>query len=94
MLRKGLLGVGLIMLAVGVIGWGRNAGTEALAIPGAILAVAVLIERYVYKPLRQDAPGAGWEQTGERFTDPGSGQLVIVYYNPRTGERRYVATPV
>jgi hypothetical protein len=36
-------------------------------------------------------PGPGWDRTAEKFADPRTGQTVIVYYNPRTGERRYVA---
>jgi hypothetical protein len=60
------------------------------AIP-AFLLLGLLFERYVYKPIRTDRPGLGWDRTQERFADPRSGQNVVVYYNPRTGERRYVA---
>jgi hypothetical protein len=57
-----------------------------------VVALAVLLfERYVYKPIRPDAPGPEWDKTPERFEDPRSGRPVVVYYNPRTGERRYVA---
>ena len=41
--------------------------------------------------IRAAAPEEGWQQTDERFIDPESGQPVQVFYNPRTGERRYVA---
>ena len=30
-----------------------------------------------------------WQPTGEKFIDPGSGKLVEVDYDPKTGERRY-----
>jgi hypothetical protein len=30
-----------------------------------------------------------WEPTGEKFIDPGTGRLVEVDYDPKTGERRY-----
>jgi hypothetical protein len=52
-----------------------------------------LFERFIYKPIRSDKPGPGWDRTPERFVDPRSGQNVVVYYNKRTGERRYVAEP-
>ena len=56
-----------------------------------ILLLCLLFERYIYKPIRPEPPGPGWRKTPERFVDPRSGQTVVVYYNPRTGERRYVA---
>ncbi len=72
---------------------GAVAGWHSLpfAIAPAILMFGLLFERYVYKPIRQEPPGAGWDRTEERFADPRSGQDVVVYYNPQTGERRYVA---
>lgn len=64
-----------------------------LAIPLAILLPGLLFERYIYKPIRPEPPGPGWARTQERFADPRSGQTVVVYYNARTGERRYIAEP-
>ena len=34
--------------------------------------------------------GPGWELTDERFVDPTSGEVLVVWYCPRTGERVYV----
>ncbi|HUD43943.1 MAG TPA: hypothetical protein VMR41_00165 [Patescibacteria group bacterium] len=34
----------------------------------------------------------GWQKTGERFTDPSTGKLMDVHYNPKTGERNYKET--
>jgi hypothetical protein len=62
-----------------------------LALPGSILLLALLVERWRYKPLSSARPGAGWVPTDERFVDPESGRLVTVFYKPSTGERRYVA---
>jgi hypothetical protein len=61
------------------------------AVVGTALVLALLFERYVYKPIQTEPPGPGWDKTNERFADPGSGQAVSVYFNPRTGKRRYVA---
>ena len=56
---------------------------------GAIVLAAVLFERGRYRP--PAAPGGSWQETGERFVDPSTGQLMKVRYNPQTGERNYVA---
>jgi hypothetical protein len=89
-LRAALFTIGVVLLiaaaVVPFVGW----PAFPLALPGAILTLALLFERYVYKPIRPERPGAGWEQTAERFIDPRSGQSVTVYFNSRTGERRYV----
>jgi hypothetical protein len=95
MLRMGLLVVGAVLLTISLIG--VLAGSVAMIPPATIgalfvLAVlAVLVERYIYKPIAEETPGLGWDKTAERFTDPRSGKDVTVYFNPRTGQRRYVA---
>jgi hypothetical protein len=50
-----------------------------------------LFERGRYKPNSPDRPGADWIATDERFLDPESGEIVTVFYQPQTGERRYVS---
>jgi hypothetical protein len=89
-LRIALFTIGVVLLIAGsaaaFLGW----PAIPLAMAGAILTLALLFERYVYKPIRSERPGTGWEQTAERFIDPQSGQSVTVYFNSRTGERRYV----
>lgn len=63
----------------------------SLAVPGLVLLFGLLVEPWRYKPLTGRRPGAGWIPTDERFIDPESGKLVAVFYEPATGERRYVA---
>jgi hypothetical protein len=79
---------GCVLAGCVLVGW----HVLPFAVLPAILVCALLFERYVYKPIRQDIPGAGWERTQERFTDPASGCAVVVYFNRKTGERRYVAS--
>jgi uncharacterized iron-regulated membrane protein len=92
-----VLGGVLLIAASGAAFAERHAGWPVgwpmipLVVFGALLVFGLLFERYVYKPIRTHAPGSGWQRTAEQFTDPGSGQSVTVYFNPRTGERRYVA---
>jgi hypothetical protein len=62
-----------------------------LAIWAAVLTIGLLIERWRYKELSARMPGPGWQTTGERFVDPETDRLVTVYFNPTTGERRYIA---
>jgi hypothetical protein len=62
-----------------------------LALGAALLFLGLLIERWRYKPLAGPRPGPDWQATGERFVDPETGKLVAVYFQPATGERRYIA---
>ena len=45
---------------------------------------------YKRRPLDAPPPGPDWTFTGERFLDPGSGEMLEVWHCPRTGERAYV----
>ncbi len=56
-----------------------------------LLVIGLAIERWRYKPLAARPPGPDWQMTDERFVDPETGKLVTVYFQPRTGERRYIA---
>lgn len=93
MLRTGLLvfsGVLLVAAVIGAIAGCRPAAFFPLAVWGAIWAGSVLIERWRYRPLTDNHPGHGWQATPERFVDPESGRMVTVFFNPATGERRYI----
>ena len=94
MLRAGLLVFGGIMLvaaAFGALFGCRLAAMIPLALWGATLAGGVLVERWRYQLLADNRPGRDWVATPERFVDPETGRLVTVFFNPTTGERRYVA---
>lgn len=94
MLRAAAFFVCLIATIALVAGSTMAGGhTLPFAVAPAILLLGLLFERYVYKPIRPEPPGPGWDRTPEKFTDPRSGRTVVVYYNHRTGERRYVADP-
>jgi hypothetical protein len=89
MVRTAAFVLGFILLSAGMIGVRAGWPGIAPAVCGAVLIVGLLFERYVYKPIRTEPPGTRWERTPERFADPGSGKNVVVYFNPRTGDRRY-----
>jgi hypothetical protein len=79
-----LTGVGVVLVACGV-----HAGWQALT-AGVIVLIGTLFERWRYRRIEK-RPGGPWQQTGEQFLDPTSGDHVEVMFDPRTGERRYVA---
>jgi hypothetical protein len=97
LLRAALLAIGGVMLAgaaIGALAGCRLAAIIPLAVWGAILAGGVLVERWRYQRLTDNRPGRDWHATPERFVDPETGRLVTVFFNPATGERRYVADNV
>ena len=91
MLRKAILVYG-VLAVIGAIALAL-AGVVAglvfyLFVNGAVVLAAVLFERGRYRPVVTSA--GPWQETGERFVDPTTGQLMKVRYNPQTGARDYV----
>lgn len=80
----GLIVVGLLPLLDG----------QALIGPtvwGAILLVALLIERWRYvAPTELTTASQGWQLTDEKFVDPETGTVMQVAYHAESGARRYV----
>jgi hypothetical protein len=87
-LAAAMTGGGLLLLLAGC----APGVALRLAVPGLLLMGAVICEHWRYQRLHAEGPGIGWIATGERFVDPESGKLVTVFYQPSTGERRYVGT--
>jgi hypothetical protein len=58
---------------------------------GLMLTAGIAFERGRYKANARGRPRPGWIATDERFVDPASGEAVTVFYQPATGERRYVS---
>lgn len=101
----GLLGIGLII--GGLVGVATGAWVDGIwsVVAGAVVLVAVMLERSRYRSEaaeRSDAapgpgggepsaPGAPFRPTDEVFVDPTSGRRLRVYLDPATGERRYHA---
>lgn len=57
-----------------------------LLILGGLIVISLAFEGR-YRAAK--TPSASWQPTGEKFIDPGTGKLVEVDYDPKTGERRY-----
>jgi hypothetical protein len=77
------IGIGLTACGVRAPGW------QALAV-GVIVLIGTLFERWRYRHI-EEPPKGQWQRTGEQFFDPSTGNPVEVMFDPRTGERRYVA---
>lgn len=94
MLRTALLIVGVAALGAAVLASAAGAPFPLaiwLGLFGVMLVGGILVERGRYKPAAPERPGPGWIATDERFIDPQTGKEVTVYYQPASGERRYVA---
>lgn len=91
MLRASLLVLAVALMLLGAIlllGGHVHAGANSLG-GGLVLLIGTAFERWRYRP--NATPGAQWQPTSERFEDPQTGKAVQVYYDPRSGERRYVS---
>ena len=77
------VGIGLIAFGVHTPGW------QALAL-GLIVLIGTVFERWRYRRVEEQSNGQ-WQRTDEKFIDPSTGDPVEVMFDPRTGERRYVA---
>ncbi|MEP7041013.1 MAG: hypothetical protein ABI864_05495 [Chloroflexota bacterium] len=105
---RGVVGVlGALLMLGGLVGLIAGAWTDGLwaAVTGAVVLVAVVLERARYRSEAAEGssgpagPGGGestmpvapFRPTDEVFVDPTSGHQLRVYLNPATGERRYFA---
>jgi len=92
MLRIILIVAGLCVLAFGLfVARFSSIGAMPWLIFGGALLLGTLFEGG-YRP-RVRSSADSFEPTGEKFIDPGTGKLVDVVYNPKTGEREYKETP-
>ena len=86
--RSWALAAGAIVAICGALLWSIGGGVMAL-IFGVLMMVTAVLEpiygRSGARPLDRR-----WETTNERFVDPETGKLVTVWFDPQTGERRYV----
>jgi hypothetical protein len=91
MLRKAILAYGVLAIIVGILLLAAGIGPGAVVyvlIQGVVVVAALLFERGRYHPVNIES--GQWQETGERFVDPTTGQLMKVRYNPQTGARDYV----
>lgn len=92
MLRNFVIIVGCVLLIGAVMAARRHLAMLSLEliVGGLVLVGALAFERWRYKPAVKERLGPNWHRTGERFVDPTTGEPLEVYFDPVTGERRYV----
>lgn len=91
MLRAVVLGFATLLSAIGVflmLKGVTSPGVQALGI-GIVIILGTLFERWRYTQSGRPLNGR-WQPTGERFADPSTGKDMEVFYDPASGERRYV----
>lgn len=82
--------LGALSVAGGTVMTMDTGGGIALLVIGALLIASLVLEgRYGRPGAPTDVPPHAWERTNERFIDDETGQLLEVWIDPLTGERRY-----
>ncbi len=88
-----LIGVALVVWSVTLYTHGSDAGAAAvITIEGVLIVVGVVFERRRYQPKIEPSTDR-WQTTDEKFIDPGTGKLMQVLFDPKTGERNYIEVP-
>jgi hypothetical protein len=89
--RKVVFALGALALAGGTaMTMLTGGGGIGLLFIGALIIASVLLEgRYGRPGAPTSVPRHAWELTSERFVDDETGQLLEVWIDPLTGERRY-----
>jgi hypothetical protein len=88
--RLAIFVLGALALAGGSILMMQAGGGIGLMLIGALLIASLALEgRYGRSGAPTDVPPHAWELTSERFVDDETGQLLEVWIDPLTGERRY-----
>ena len=82
------LGLGALAVAGGLLLL-RSGGGTPLLVFGALILLTVFLEPR-YRGAKPDPVGPDWQRTSERFRDEESGEWMEVWFNPISGERRYV----
>jgi hypothetical protein len=57
---------------------------------GCVIAITAIAEPVYGKLVGRPSRPGNWRLTGEKFIDPETGRAVEVWFEPSTGERRYV----
>ena len=87
--RRGLaLGLGGLITVCGGFFWSFGGGPVVMIVGALVLLTAAL--EPVYGRISARPFGSNWRPTDEKFVDPETGKLVTVWFDPKSGERRYV----
>jgi hypothetical protein len=92
MLRLLVLAVGVLLVVSGLVILLCTVGGAGwpVLVMGIVVLLGTVFERWRYRTVEDAAPVQS-QRTGESFLDPATGEPIQVYFDPRTGERRYVS---
>ena len=93
-LRTAIMVIAALAFSAALFGALNDPGVWPAAAVALLVMIGTWFERRRYGALQRAPQGDGWHPTKERFVDDASGNLVTVWYNTRTGERRYIGAPL
>ena len=83
-----VLAIAAVAIVAGLLLFRAGGGIPLLVI-GTLILVTVFLEPRYRRALPRPV-GPRWQQTSERFRDEESGEWLEVWFDPDSGERRYV----
>jgi hypothetical protein len=78
---------GVLLAVCGAAFWAYGGWT--IMILGVVVIVTAAVEP-IYGRATNRPLGSNWRPTDEKFVDPDTGKLLTVWFDPATGDRRYV----
>jgi hypothetical protein len=88
MLRGAVLLVMILFLLGSLYAVGQDLAAWPMLLVAGLFVAGTLFERFHYRG--SESVDGDWQPTAEKFLDERSGRPVTVWFNPRTGGRRYV----
>ena len=85
----GLVGLLIWLGALVAFAAGQPLAGVWAVVSGGVLLFAAIFEVGRYRGPGESGPKTGFQPTDELFDDPSTGQRMRVWFDPRTGERRY-----
>lgn len=86
--RNWALAAGMLVAVCGLVLW-VSGGPVMILVFGVLMIVTVALEP-IYGRADGKPANDGWQATDEKFVDPETGRPVSVWFDPQSGERRYV----
>ena len=90
MLRTFVLVAAMLAVTAALYGAVIDPAVWPALLMSVLVLAAILFERARYGAVQRPPVESGWQETAERFIDDASGRPITVWFNPATGERRYV----
>jgi hypothetical protein len=88
MLRGAILLIAALFLLCALYAVSQDGTAWPMLLMAALFVTGTLFERFHYRG--SDETDGDWQPTAEKFLDERTGLPVTVWFNPKTGARRYV----